>query len=222
MSEQSEIDLHAEATTTRLTVAKSPQDELLQCEECGTRVDRDQRYCLHCGAHRQGVDDPAARYLSEAGAARARVAAASARAAAAPRRRRGAPGLILALLIALIPAAVAVGVSVGRSSNNQDARLIQALSKERAQVVTTSAGTASAGSGSAANNSGGSHKHKAAKGAADKSSASSTKAPTASSIQKQEQSSAAQNVQAAKQAASAKGSNVTKQESNDTGLIGIP
>jgi hypothetical protein len=223
MSEPSEIDLAAEATTMRLTVAESPETELLQCEGCGSRVDLDQRYCLHCGAHRQSVDDPAARYLSEAGAARARVAAATARAAAAPKRRRGAPGLVLALLVALIPAGVAVGVSVGRSSNSQDAQLIQALAKERARVVTTSGGASAVGSRSTGNSSKGnksgrSHNHKGSN-----SSAASNKAPTVSSIQKQEQSNVAHSEQAAQQAQNAKGaSNVTNQESKNTGLVGIP
>jgi hypothetical protein len=50
-------------------------------------------------------------------------------------------------MLALIPVAVAIGVSVGRSSNNDDAKLIQALSKSQAQT----AGTAAAETTAAAN-----------------------------------------------------------------------
>ena len=52
-----------------------------QCDECGAPVDKAQRYCVACGAHRRHVNDPAARYLSHA-TARSRTS----RAAAAPGR----------------------------------------------------------------------------------------------------------------------------------------
>jgi hypothetical protein len=114
-----------------------------QCDECGAPVDIEQRYCVACGAHRRHVNDPAARYLSEA-TARARTR----KAVATAQRASGAPGigrsrgLALALAIALIPVAAAAGVLEGRSSNSQDARLIQALSHRQAAPATT---TVSAG-----------------------------------------------------------------------------
>src|ERR1700677_4722904 len=37
-----------------------------QCDECAAPVDKAQRYCVACGAHRRHVDDPATRYLSQA------------------------------------------------------------------------------------------------------------------------------------------------------------
>jgi hypothetical protein len=111
----------------------------LQCDECCAPVDPDQRYCVTCGAHRRHVNDPAARYLSQAGG-RSR----GARAAGTPRTpRSGGPsrGLGTALVLALIPVVAAVGVLAGRSSNNSDAKLIQELANRQAAVVTSAAAT---------------------------------------------------------------------------------
>jgi hypothetical protein len=102
-----------------------------QCDECGAPVDNNQRYCVSCGAHRRHVNDPAARYMSQA-TARSRSTRASAN--ADPTRRSGgrARGLGTALVLALIPLGAAIGVTVGRSSNNGDAKLIQALEQHQA------------------------------------------------------------------------------------------
>jgi hypothetical protein len=128
------------ASEAPTVVAGASQTHQL-CDECGAPVDAAQRYCVACGAHRRHVDDPAARYLSRA-TARGRGAPP---AGTAPRPSRSRTrGLGTALLLAVIPVAVAVGVMVGRSSNNQDSQLIQALARRQGAVVaagsTTSAG----------------------------------------------------------------------------------
>jgi hypothetical protein len=133
------------APTARMAaVDPQPAPTFQQCDECAAPVDTDQRYCVSCGAHRRNVNDPAARYLSHA-TARSRAS----RAAATTKRPRHAGGrmrgLGVALLLALIPAVAAIGVSVGRSSNNDDAKLIQALMRNQAARVTgTTAATATA------------------------------------------------------------------------------
>jgi hypothetical protein len=110
-----------------------------QCDECAAPVDAAQRYCVSCGAHRRNVNDPAARYLSHA-TARSRSSRAVAPGKRSRRAGSGMRGLGVALLLALIPAVAAVGVLVGRSSNNQDAKLIQALTRNEA--ARTAAGSA--------------------------------------------------------------------------------
>lgn len=113
--------------------------EYAHCDECNAAVDHDQRYCVNCGAHRRHVNDPAARYLSQATArARSTTVTTGARPAAA----RRLPSLALALLLAVIPVAVAIGVTVGRSSNNDDAQLIRELSRSQAQLAATRASDA--------------------------------------------------------------------------------
>jgi hypothetical protein len=112
------------------------------CDECGAPVDAAQRYCVVCGAHRRHVDDPAARYLSRATARSG--SAASAGPPARPVRSR-TRGLGTALLLAVIPVAAAGGVMVGRSSNNQDSQLIQALAHRPSAVVAAGATTVGGG-----------------------------------------------------------------------------
>ena len=110
-----------------------------RCDECEAPVDDAQRYCVVCGAHRRHVADPAARYLSQ-GTARTR----SVRSPAAGRtlRRARSRGLGIALALCLIPVAAALGVVIGRSSNNGDAQLIQALARRQAQTLTVGGGSA--------------------------------------------------------------------------------
>jgi hypothetical protein len=114
---------------------------VLACDECGAPVDVDQRYCVVCGAHRRNVNDPAARYLSQA-SAKSRRSKSGSTARRSP-QFGGSRGLVLALVIALIPAAAAAGVIAGRSSNNNDSDLIQALkhhqSAASAQTTTVQA-----------------------------------------------------------------------------------
>ena len=130
------------ATGSEAPTAVSPPAAYAQCDECGTAVDHDQRYCVNCGAHRRHVADPAARYQAQS-TAHSRPGPPAV--AAGTRARRGS-GLIVALLLALIPVTVAVGVVVGRSSNNSDAQLIRELSASQAQLaaVSRAAGATSA------------------------------------------------------------------------------
>jgi hypothetical protein len=121
-------------------VAPAESATIQQCDECGAPVDKDQRYCVSCGAHRRHVSDPAARYLSQA-TARSRT---SKLAATSPKASRGGArsrGLVLALAIAIIPVAAAAGVIAGRSSNSNDAKLIQALDRRQSAAVATSTAT---------------------------------------------------------------------------------
>ena len=135
-------------TAPMAAVSAAPALTYQQCDECAAPVDTDQRYCVSCGAHRRNVNDPAARYLSHA-TARSRTTRAGATAKRA-RHGGGMRGLGVALLLALIPAAAAVGISVGRSSNNDDAKLMQALIRNQAARATgTTAATPTATSASA-------------------------------------------------------------------------
>jgi hypothetical protein len=119
-------------------VAPAESATLQQCDECGAPVDTDQRYCVSCGAHRRHVNDPAARYLSQA-TARSRSSKVAATSRATPRGGARSRGLALALAIAIIPVAAAAGVVAGRSSNNNDARLIQALDRRQSAAGTATA-----------------------------------------------------------------------------------
>ncbi len=78
------------------------------CGQCGAPAAPEQRYCVNCGFHRRNAPDPVARYLSEASAARARVAAAAAFAA---RRRR--PRVGMRLVASLVALALLIGIVIG-------------------------------------------------------------------------------------------------------------
>jgi hypothetical protein len=110
-----------------------------RCDECEAPVDDAQRYCVVCGAHRRHVADPAARYLSQV---TARTRSARSPAAGRTLRRARSRGLGIALALCLIPVAAALGVVIGRSSNNGDAQLIQALARRQAQTLMVGAGSA--------------------------------------------------------------------------------
>jgi len=133
-----------------------------QCDQCGAAVDPLQRYCVVCGAHLKRADDPAARYFSRA-TGRAKTSRAAGRTQSATRSGGRWRGLGIALVLALIPVAAAIGVTAGRSSNNGDAKLIQALARRQPTVTvnggaTAGAATATAGGASTGNSS----RHKAA------------------------------------------------------------
>lgn len=117
-----------------------------RCDECGAAVAAEQRYCVVCGAHRRTVDDPAARYLSQA-SARARR---SGRSAGRARVGGRAVGVGTALVLAAVPVAAGVGVLAGRASNNSDGALSQALAHQAAaesalgQAISQHGGSAAA------------------------------------------------------------------------------
>jgi hypothetical protein len=108
------------------TPAAREQQQFLLCEGCRAPVERDQRYCVQCGARQTHAPNPAVNYF-----------------AAAARRTRGGSGYsqgtgalrapVFGLFFVLLPLAVAVGVLVGRSgsaSSNND-KLIAALLNQR-------------------------------------------------------------------------------------------
>ena len=99
-------------TTTTGKTTQTSEAAAEHCGQCGAPADHEQRYCLDCGFHRRNAPDPVARYLSEASAARARVAAAEALAA----QRRRAPRIGLRLTVALVALALVVGIVLGSST----------------------------------------------------------------------------------------------------------
>jgi hypothetical protein len=127
----------------------APGGKFLLCEQCQAPVDRDQRYCVRCGARQSHARNPATSYF----------------ATAARDRRTGAPqqrpegflrGPAFALFLVLLPLGVGIGVLVGRSgsSNNND-KLIAALQKQQpvvASAPTTGAPATAASSGAPAGN----------------------------------------------------------------------
>jgi hypothetical protein len=123
------------------TAAAPAVPEYAQCADCGSAVDRLQRYCVTCGAHQRHVADPATRFLTRA-TARSRAAGAPPGGERGGADRRRIPSLAVALVLALIPVTLAVGVVVGRSSNNGDSQLIRELSASQAQLAAASRATA--------------------------------------------------------------------------------
>jgi hypothetical protein len=120
-----------------------PGPQYLLCEQCQAPVERDQRYCVRCGARQSHARNPATSYF--ASAARNR------RTAAPQQRSEGfLRGPAFALFLVLLPLGVAIGVLVGRSgsSNNND-KLISALQKQQ-PVVASSQGSSGASAPTAA------------------------------------------------------------------------
>jgi hypothetical protein len=210
--------------------ATEPLAAHVQCDECGAPVEEEQRYCVSCGAHRRHVVDPAARYLSEA-TARARTKRAAVTGRRVRRSETRARGLGIALALALIPAAAAVGVTVGRSSNNDDARLVQALSREQTAADHSSAtsSTGAASSTSASTSTGATHRsathkagsghHKTASHHAKSSGSSSPNSASASSISKPTAAQTASGTKAAKKVQKSTGKNYVNTQSGLPGVV---
>ncbi len=178
---------------TEQIATDSGANQFERCEQCHAPVDRDQRYCVNCGAHQRQVPDPAAKYMSRVTAhtgsrgalSSSPAGAAVARSGAARRHRFGDLGLLGALALALIPVAAAVGVAIGRSSNSQDSKLIKALENQRAQVTTTLvSGTAASSGGSASASTGTASTKKKAKKTASKSKTASTSSSSSAKVSK--------------------------------------
>ncbi len=89
-----------------------------RCGQCGTPAAHDQRYCLNCGFHRRNAPDPVSRYLSEASAARARVAAADALLAT---RRHRMPKLGARVVGLLVMLALVIGIAIGNATAGNSA-----------------------------------------------------------------------------------------------------
>jgi hypothetical protein len=129
------------------------------CEQCGSAVDNNQRYCVVCGSRRKHVPDPALRYMASA-SARTRGATAS---TSRPARRNGSASLGTALVIAVIPVAVALGLVIGHSDDGANAKLLSALRNAHGEnVYVQASGGSGASSGSkngGSSSSGKSNKH---------------------------------------------------------------
>jgi len=114
-----------------------PGPQYLLCEQCQAPVERDQRYCVRCGARQSHARNPATSYFA--------TAARNRRTAAPQQRSEGfLRGPAFALFLVLLPLGVGIGVLVGRSgsSNNND-KLISALQKQQ-PVVASSRGSSGA------------------------------------------------------------------------------
>jgi hypothetical protein len=109
------------------------------CEECGSPLDAQQRYCVECGARRGNGANPASRYFATM-SKRAR------RPITGPPKRPPASRAAAVGFFALLPIAVALGVVVGRSDSggSDEAALLKALKQSEAQVATAGAGTGTA------------------------------------------------------------------------------
>lgn len=136
----------------------APQPQYETCDECGSPVDTDQRYCVVCGTRRRHVYDPAARFLSASNARNRKISGGPPR-ASGPRPRGRFQSVGTALAIAVIPVAIAVGVVLGKSGNSTDQKLLDALRSQKPAVVNVGGGalasTRSSGNGSVT--SGGKH-----------------------------------------------------------------
>ena len=120
---------------------ESPQRPtgLEPCEECGSPLDAQQRYCVECGARRGNGANPASRYFATM-SKRAR------RPVAGPAKRPPASRAAAVGFFALLPIAVALGVVVGRSDSGggDEAALLKALKQSEAQVANAAANNATA------------------------------------------------------------------------------
>jgi hypothetical protein len=111
------------------------------CEECGSPLDPQQRYCVNCGTRRGNGANPASRYF----------AAMSKRAHRPPPRppaKAGSGSRAAAVgFFALLPIAVAIGVVVGRSGGDggDNEALLEALRNQPATVAGATAGATTAG-----------------------------------------------------------------------------
>jgi len=133
-----------------LTPTSTPTPNAYEsCEQCGSPVDHNQRYCVVCGSRRKHVPDPALKYMSTASARTRDTKASTGR----PARRRGTASLGTALVIAVIPVAVALGLVLGHSDNGANAKLDAALRNAKSENVYVQAGS---GSGSSSASGGGS------------------------------------------------------------------
>jgi hypothetical protein len=98
------------------------------CESCGSALDDQQRYCVHCGTRRPDIEEPALAWMA---ARKARVAAPTA--PVSPPRN---PLALPAILLLLLPVVAAVGVIAGRGGSDPvDPRVLQALRSQKAPIV---------------------------------------------------------------------------------------
>jgi hypothetical protein len=109
------------------------------CQECGTPMDPQQRYCVNCAARRGNGANPSSRYFAQVNRKAKRPLTVAKKEKPSPGSRAAAVGFF-----ALLPIAVALGVVVGRgdsSGGGDSAALLQAL---RAQQATAATGATTA------------------------------------------------------------------------------
>jgi hypothetical protein len=124
------------------TAAASEGQRFLLCERCQAPVDRDQRYCVICGARQSHARNPATTYFATAARGR--------RTGAGQVQRDSAfRSPLLALFLALLPLGLAIGVLVGRSgSGSGNEKLIAELAKQPVAAA-PAAGTSTSSEASA-------------------------------------------------------------------------
>jgi hypothetical protein len=127
--------------------AAPPQAQYLLCEQCQAPVDRDQRYCVRCGARQSHARNPATSYFAAAARSKRTLAP-------APRREGFLRGPAFALFLVLLPLGVAIGVLVGKSGSSGNDKLIAALEKQQPVAAAPAGGasTSSVSTGASAGN----------------------------------------------------------------------
>jgi hypothetical protein len=140
---------HAEQ---RLAVAAPVAGSYEACQQCGSPLDRRQRYCVNCGSRRGDPSNPASRYFAAA-SQRRRQNVTVATAGRAPAQQQGSTSRTVAVFFfILLPIAVAVGVLVGRGgSSTNDDELLAALQNSGATASTSGAAGAADTSDTSAN-----------------------------------------------------------------------
>jgi hypothetical protein len=110
--------MSTETMSAQPTGDTTPTEETAaeRCGQCGAAAAPEQRYCLNCGFHRRNARDPVARYLSEASAARTRVAAAAALAAQRRRTPRFGPRITATLVAVTLLVGILIGSAIGGGS----------------------------------------------------------------------------------------------------------
>lgn len=108
------------------------------CQECGTPMDPQQRYCVNCAARRGNGANPSSRYFAQVNRKAKRPLTVAKKEKTSPGSRAAAVGFF-----ALLPIAVALGVVVGRgdSSGGDSEALLQALRAQQATAGTTATTT---------------------------------------------------------------------------------
>ncbi|MDX6583242.1 MAG: hypothetical protein QOI10_2426 [Solirubrobacterales bacterium] len=115
------------------------------CEQCGAPLDRQQRYCVNCGARSAGAANPASRYFAAASRQRRRSAVAPAPAGAGGTPSVSSTRTAAVFFFALLPIAVAVGVMVGRGGSSPDEQaILDALRDGNGGAVASTGGDSTA------------------------------------------------------------------------------
>lgn len=153
--------------TTQSPQAPGKANGFEPCEECGSPLDAQQRYCVECGARRGNGANPASRYFATM-SKRARRPLTGIPQKRPPASRAAAVGFF-----ALLPIAVALGVVVGRSGSDSgdEGALLKALKQSEAQVAATGAANGTTQPTAAAKQPKAKAKAKGAKGSEKKSKA---------------------------------------------------